>query len=83
MSELKIKVEAALDQIRPYLEADGGNVSIEEITEDNIVRLKFLGNCSSCSMSIMTFKAGIEQTILREVQGVKAVEVINLVEVSA
>ena len=60
-------VEAALDSIRPYLEADGGNVSIEEITPDHIVRLKLLGSCGSCPMSIMTLKAGIEQAIKKAV----------------
>ena len=61
--DLFAKVESALDTIRPYLEADGGNVSVEEITSDNIVRLRLLGACGSCPMSIMTLKAGIEQAI--------------------
>ena len=45
---LKEKVEQALDTLRPYLETDGGNVSVEEITADNVVRLKLLGACASC-----------------------------------
>ncbi|HMG11165.1 MAG TPA: NifU family protein, partial [Mucilaginibacter sp.] len=55
------QVEAALDTIRPYLEADGGNVSVEEITPEGVVKLKLLGSCGSCPMSIMTLKAGIEE----------------------
>jgi Fe-S cluster biogenesis protein NfuA len=75
------KVEAALDTIRPYLEADGGNVSIEEITPDNIVRLKLLGSCGSCPMSIMTLKAGIEQAIQKAVPEISGVEAINLTDI--
>lgn len=57
------QVEAALDTIRPYLEADGGNVSVEEITPENVVKLKLLGSCGSCPMSIMTLKAGIDRLL--------------------
>lgn len=77
---LREKVEQALDTMRPYLEKDGGNVSIEEITSDNIVRLKLLGACASCSMSIMTFKAGLEQAIKKAVPEIISVEAINLTE---
>ncbi len=75
------QVEAALDTIRPYLEADGGNVSVEEITPDNVVKLKLLGSCGSCPMSIMTLKAGIEQAIMKAVPDVTAVEAINLTDI--
>lgn len=76
--DLMKEVEAALDTIRPYLETDGGNVSIEEITDDNIVRLKLLGSCGSCPMSIMTLKAGLEQAIKKAVPSIVSVEAINL-----
>ena len=72
------KVEAALDTIRPYLLTDGGNVSVEEITEDNVVKLKLLGSCGSCPMSIMTLKAGIEEAIIKAVPEITAIEAINL-----
>lgn len=75
------KVESALDTIRPYLETDGGNVSIEEITSENVVRLKMLGSCGSCPMSIMTLKAGIEQAILKSVPEITGVEAINLTDI--
>jgi Fe-S cluster biogenesis protein NfuA len=74
------QVEAALDTIRPYLEADGGNVSVEEITPDNIVKLKLLGSCGSCPMSIMTLKAGIEQAIMKAVPEITGVEALNLTD---
>ena len=74
------RVETALDTIRPYLEADGGNVSVIEITPDNVVRLKMLGACGSCPISIMTLKAGIEQAIMKAVPEVKSVEALNLTD---
>ena len=78
--DLAQRVESSLDSIRPYLEADGGNVKIIEITRENILRLEFVGNCSSCAMSTMTFKAGVEDAIKRAVPELKGIEVINLVQ---
>ncbi len=75
------QVESALDSIRPYLEADGGNVSVEEITPDHIVKLRLLGSCGSCPMSIMTLKAGIEQAIKKAVPEIAGVEAINLTDI--
>ncbi len=79
--DLLAQVEAALDSIRPYLETDGGNVSVEEITTDNVVKLKLLGSCGSCPMSIMTLKAGIEQAIKKAVPQITGVEAINLTDI--
>ncbi|SDM26376.1 Fe-S cluster biogenesis protein NfuA, 4Fe-4S-binding domain [Daejeonella rubra] len=79
--DLLQRVENALDTIRPYLEADGGNVSIEEITSDNVVRLRLLGSCGSCPMSIMTLKAGIEQAIKRAVPEIESIEAVNLTDI--
>lgn len=75
--QLKSRVEEALNQLRPYLEADSGNVSLIDITDEMVVRLRFHGACSSCSMSTMTLKAGIEQTILRMVPEIKSVIAIS------
>lgn len=71
------RVEAALDGIRPWLIADGGNVRIAEITPDNTVLLQLLGNCGTCRMSEMTLKAGVEDAIRREVPEIIAVKAIN------
>lgn len=71
---LYTKIQSALDTIRPYLIADGGNVEIVEITDENILRLNLLGACKSCNMSAMTFKAGVEEAIRREVPEIIAVE---------
>ena len=78
LDEITRKIEASLDSIRPYLKADGGNVRINEITSDHIVRLEFEGACGNCSMSTMTFKAGVEAAIKRDVPEVKSIEVVNL-----
>lgn len=75
---LLAKVETALDTIRPYLIADAGNVSIIEITEDKILKLKLLGSCESCPMSMMTLKAGIEQAVKKAVPEIISVEAINV-----
>jgi Fe-S cluster biogenesis protein NfuA len=75
------KVETSLNSIRPYLEADGGNVKVNEITPEGIVRLEFIGACGNCRMSTMTFKAGVEAAIRRDVPEVKSIEVINLTPV--
>jgi Fe-S cluster biogenesis protein NfuA len=76
--ELKERVERALDAMRPYLEADGGNVKVLEVTEDGLARLELLGSCGSCPMSAMTFKGGLEEAILRAVPEIKKVEAVNL-----
>lgn len=75
------RVEAALDTIRPYLEADGGNVSVEEITPEGVVKVKLLGSCGSCPMSIMTLKAGIEQAIKKSVPEITSIEAVNLTDI--
>jgi Fe-S cluster biogenesis protein NfuA len=72
------RIEASLDDIRPYLIADGGNIKVLEITEDKTLRLEFMGNCGSCPMSTMTFKAGVEEAVKRLVPEIKNIEVINL-----
>lgn len=76
--EITNQVETALDTIRPYLEADGGNVRIMDLNDDNILKLEFVGACGSCPMSTMTFKAGVEEAIKRAVPEIKTIEVVNL-----
>ena len=71
------RIQTALDSIRPYLVADGGNVEITEITTDNVLRLSLTGNCQSCNMSAMTFRAGVEEAIRRDVPEITAVEEVK------
>ena len=78
--ELIERIENALDQIRPYLEADGGNVALHEVTDDMVVKLKLLGACGTCPMSIMTLKAGVEQALKRAIPEITSVEALNITE---
>lgn len=71
------RIESTLDTLRPYLEADSGNVNLVEVTDGMIVKLELLGACKSCSMSMMTLKAGIEQSLLKAIPELKGVEAIN------
>ena len=71
------RIEQTLAQLRPYLEADSGNVSFVEITPEMIVRVRFEGACSNCNMSNMTLKAGIEQSLLRAIPEIKSVESVS------
>jgi Fe-S cluster biogenesis protein NfuA len=77
---LSQRIEESLNSIRPYLEADGGNVKVLEITKENVLKLEFVGNCGNCAMSHMTFKAGVEDAIKRSVPEIKSIEVVNLVQ---
>lgn len=75
---LSDRIEASLNNIRPYLMADGGNVRVLEVTEDNVLKLEFVGNCGTCAMSTLTFKAGVEEAILKSVPEIKSILVTNL-----
>ena len=79
--QLLDKVDAALNDVRPHLAVDGGNVEVVDITEAMILQIKWLGNCQSCSMSAMTMRAGIEQTVKGRVPEIMGVEAVNGVSV--
>lgn len=76
-SKLIAQIDAALDNVRPHLKVDGGNVEVVDVTEDNIVQIKWLGNCEGCSMSAMTMRAGIEQAIKSKLPNIAGVEAVN------
>jgi Fe-S cluster biogenesis protein NfuA len=61
--EILGKVAVVIDQLRPFLEADGGNMELIEISDDFVVKVRLIGACSSCSMSPMTLKAGLEENL--------------------
>jgi Fe-S cluster biogenesis protein NfuA len=73
---LKKRVLKALEIARPYLKADGGDVELVEITDDNIVKVKLIGACGSCPLSMMTLRAGIERVIIREAPEIRRVEAV-------
>lgn len=70
----KSKVEDALNQIRPALQRDGGNVELVEVTPEGIVKVKLVGACGTCPMSILTLKRGIEATLKQRIPEIAAVE---------
>jgi Fe-S cluster biogenesis protein NfuA len=76
--EMKEKIEGALDSIRPYLEADGGNVKIVGLSDDMVLQLELTGTCSSCPMSTMTLKAGVEEAVKKAIPEIKRVAAINI-----
>ena len=80
-NELLRQIELSLNDIRPHLAADGGDVEVVDVTEDMTVKVKWLGNCENCFMSIMTMKAGIEEDIKTKVPGIRHVEAVNGIEV--
>ena len=67
------KIEAALDEIRPYLKTDGGDISLVEITDDYTVKVKLMGACETCHVSMMTLKNGVEVAVQNAVPKVKKV----------
>jgi len=75
---LAIKIEEALDQIRPFLKEDGGDVSLVEITDDLKVMVEFQGACKTCSMKMMTLKAGVEEAVKNAVPEIKSVVAIGM-----
>jgi Fe-S cluster biogenesis protein NfuA len=74
---LENQVKTALNNIRPYLQADGGDVEFVKITEDMVVHIRLLGNCRDCHISEMTMKAGIEEGIKSAVPAIKSVQEIK------
>lgn len=71
------KVELAIDEIRPYLVADGGDIKVISIDNKNIVNLELLGSCETCPMSPMTLKAGVEETIKKQVPEINGINAVN------
>ncbi|PMP69259.1 MAG: hypothetical protein C0190_00145 [Thermodesulfobacterium geofontis] len=70
---LKDEVEKALSKVRPYLQADGGDVELVEVTDEGVVKVKLKGACGSCPMALMTLKMGIERYLKKEIPEVTEV----------
>jgi len=70
---IKERVSNALDRVRPYLQSDGGDIDLIEVTDDHIVKVRLKGACHGCPYSMQTLKAGVEQAIMREVPEIKSV----------
>lgn len=76
MEAVKERVQEALDQIRPAIQMDGGDVELVDVTEENVVQVRLMGACHGCPMSMLTLQAGIERVVkarVPEIQGVEAI----------
>ena len=74
---MKEKILKALESIRPFLQADNGDVELIEITEENIVKVRLTGDCENCPMSPLTLRAGIERALMKNVPGIRRIEAVN------
>ena len=72
---MREKVEEAIQEIRPYLQADGGNIELIDVT-DGVVKVKLLGACAGCPMSKMTLKNGVERTLKKKIPEIVRVEAV-------
>ncbi len=70
-NKIKEKVEKAIEDIRPSLQADGGDVELVEVSEEGVVKVRLMGACSGCMMSQVTLKSGIERYLKQQVPEVK------------
>jgi Fe-S cluster biogenesis protein NfuA len=75
--EISGKVNEAIEQLRPFLHADGGDMELVEITDDAVARVRLLGACSDCSMSVMTLKAGLEEAVKIMAPEISSVEAVD------
>lgn len=75
-SQMISKINKALDEIRPFLKSDGGDISFVELTDENVVRVRFLGACTGCSVNQMTLKSGVETTIQKYLPNIVKVEAV-------
>jgi Fe-S cluster biogenesis protein NfuA len=76
MEDIQTRIQSALQTIRPYLQADGGDVELVQVTKDGIVEVRLTGACGNCPMSQMTLRAGIERALMRNVPEIRRVEAI-------
>jgi Fe-S cluster biogenesis protein NfuA len=74
--DLTEKINQSLEELRPHLHADGGDMELVEITDEGIAKVRLLGACSDCSMSVMTIKAGLEEAVKKVAPEIRAVEAI-------
>ncbi len=74
---LTVKINEALEQLRPYLKEDGGDMELVDITDDGYAQVRLLGACSGCSMSAMTLKAGLEAQVVKMAPEIKGIVAIN------
>jgi len=74
---MKNEILKALDSMRPFLQADNGDIELVEVTEDGIVKVRLQGECEKCPLSIMTLRAGIERSLMKQVPGIRRIESVK------
>ncbi|MBP1668086.1 MAG: hypothetical protein H6Q21_452 [Bacteroidetes bacterium] len=75
--DLLQKIASAIETVRPYLKADGGDVELIDVTDDLVVKVRLTGACDGCPFSMMTLRAGIEQAVRRNVPEIKALQAVE------
>jgi Fe-S cluster biogenesis protein NfuA len=74
---MKEEILKALESVRPFLQADNGDIELIDVTDDGIVKVRLLGECEKCPLSIMTLRAGIERSLMKQVPGVRRIEAVK------
>ena len=76
-NDVTTRLTKALDTVRPFLMADGGDVEVVRLRDDGILELQWVGTCKICPMSVLTLRAGVERAIMKECPEVKRVEAVS------
>ncbi len=71
------EIRKALESVRPFLQADNGDIELVDVSEDGIVKVRLLGECKECPLSVMTLRAGIERSLMNQVPGISRIEAVN------
>ena len=74
---MKEEILKSLESVRPFLQADNGDIELVDVTNDGIVKVRLLGECEKCPLSIMTLRAGIERSLMKQVPGVRRIEAVK------
>ena len=74
---MESEIKRALESVRPFLQADNGDIELVDISEDGIVKVRFLGECKECPLSVMTLRAGVERSLMNQVPGVRRIEAVK------
>ncbi|MFB3055682.1 MAG: NifU family protein [Ignavibacteriaceae bacterium] len=74
---MKEEILKALESVRPFLQADNGDIELVDVTDDGIIKVRLLGECEKCPLSIMTLRAGIERSLMKQVPGVRRIEAVK------
>ena len=74
---MKEDILKALESIRPFLKADNGDIELVDVSSDGIIKVRLLGECENCPLSLMTLRAGIERSLMKQVPGIRRIEAVK------